>query len=177
MRSLNEIALTARLTLFADKKAFDQLVRQNQSALRRFFLHLTLGDRMLSDDLAQDTFIKAWMHINQYNGTSAFQTWLFRIGYNTWYDHIRSQHQEEDIIQAYDQTSANRDVGLKMDMIKALSQLKPIERTCMTLQVIDGKKIEEIAKITELNANTVKSHIARGKHKLAEYLKQNGYER
>lgn len=176
MRSLNEIALTTRLTLFADRQAFEQLVRLNQSALRRFFLHLTLGDQMLSDDLAQDTFIKAWTHLDQYSGRASFQTWLFRIGYNTWYDHIRSQHQSEDIDQDFDLTAENRDVGLKLDMLKALAQLKPIERTCITLQVIDSQKIEDIAKITELNANTVKSHIARGKQKLAEYLKQNGYE-
>lgn len=176
MRSLSEIALTTRLAMFGDRQAFNELVRQNQSALRRFFLHLTLGDQMLSDDLAQDTFIKAWTHLSQYSAKASFQTWLFRIGYNTWYDYLRSQHMTEDIDQAFDQTSTNRDVGLRMDMIRALQQLKPIERTCITLQVIESQKIEEIARITELNANTVKSHIARGKQKLAEYLKQNGYE-
>lgn len=175
MRSLSEIALTTRLTLFGDRQAFDQLVRQHQSALRRFFLHLTLGDQMLSDDLAQDTFIKAWTHLDQYNATAAFQTWLFRIGYNVWYDYIRSQHQTDDIEEAFDISTSDHDVGLQMDMLKALQQLKPIERTCVTLQVIENKKIDEIAQITNLNANTVKSHISRGKQKLAEYLKQNGY--
>lgn len=176
MRSLNEIALTTRLSLFGDRSAFDQLVRQHQSALRRFFLHLTLGDQMLSDDLAQDTFIKAWLHLDQYNASAAFQTWLFRIGYNVWYDYMRSLHPAEDIDEAFDLSTSDSDVGLKMDMMRALQQLKPIERTCVTLQVIENKKIEEIAQITSLNANTVKSHISRGKQKLAEYLKQNGYE-
>ena len=63
-----------------------------------------------------------------------------------------------------------------MDMLNAMKQLKPIERTCITLQVIEGMKTDAIADITELNASTVRSHIARGKQKLAEYLKQNGYE-
>lgn len=183
MRSLSEIALTTRLTLFADRQAFDSLVRQHQGAVRRFFLHLTLGDTMLSDDLAQDTFIKAWLHLDQYSGRASFQTWLFSIGLNTWRDHLRSQHLTEDI-DDYNETfnpsenrfeSNDRDVGLRMDMLRALKQLKPIERTCVTLQVIENQKIEEIARITELNANTVKSHIMRGKQKLAEYLSNNGY--
>ncbi|MBQ0057169.1 MAG: RNA polymerase sigma factor [Bacteroidales bacterium] len=176
MRSLSEIALTTRLTLFADREAFSQLVSKHQSALRRFFLHLTLGDQMLSDDLAQDTFIKAWTHIDQYSAKSTFQTWLFGIGYNTWYDHLRSRHLTDDIDEAFDIGYEQRDTALHLDMVKALSQLKPIERTCVTLQVIEDQKIEDIAKITQLNANTVKSHIARGKQKLAEYLKHNGYE-
>lgn len=178
MRSLSEIALTTRLTLFADRQAFDSLVRQHQGAVRRFFLHLTLGDSMLSDDLAQDTFIKAWLHIDQYGGRSSFQTWLFSIGVNTWRDYLRSQHLTEDIDNNDEvrQFGTNdRDIGLRMDMLRAMQQLKPIERTCITLQVIESQKIEEIARITQLNVNTVKSHIARGKQKLAEYLRENGY--
>lgn len=178
MRSLSEIALTTRLTLFADRQAFDSLVRQHQGAVRRFFLHLTLGDSMLSDDLAQDTFIKAWLHIDQFSGRSSFQTWLFSIGVNTWRDYLRSQHLTEDI-DTNDEVrqfgTNDRDIGLRMDMLRAMQQLKPIERTCITLQVIENQKIEEIARITQLNTNTVKSHIARGKQKLAEYLRKNGY--
>lgn len=178
MRSLSEIALTTRLTLFADRQAFDSLVRQHQGAIRRFFLHLTLGDSMLSDDLAQDTLIKAWIHIEQYGGRSSFQTWLFSIGVNVWRDYLRAQHLTEDI-DTNDEVrqigTSDRDIGLRMDMLRAMQQLKPIERTCITLQVIENLKIEEIAHITQLNANTIKSHIARGKQKLAVYLRSNGY--
>lgn len=178
MKSLSEIALTTRLTLFADRQAFDSLVRQHQEALRRFFLHLTLGDSMLSDDLAQDTFIKAWTHIEQYSGRSSFQTWIFSIGVNVWRDYLRSQHLTEDIDnndEVRQFGTSDRDIGLRMDMLRAMQQLKPIERTCITLQVIENLKIEEIAHITQLNVNTIKSHIARGKQKLAEYLRRNGY--
>lgn len=175
MRSLNELVLTARLSLLGDRQAFEQLVRENQEALRRLFLHLTLGDRMLSDDLAQETFIKAWTHIRQYSGRASFQTWLFSIGYRTFIDYTRNNREFEDIEEAFDVGNADRDVGLKMDMLKALGRLKAIERTCVTLQVIEGMKTDAIARVTELNANTVRSHIMRGKQKLAEYLKENGY--
>lgn len=64
---------------------------------------------------------------------------------------------------------------LKIDIYAALSLLKPDERTCVTLQMIDGYDIAGIAKITEMKEGTVKSHLSRGKEKMANYLKQNGY--
>ena len=66
---------------------------------------------------------------------------------------------------------------LKMDLYAALALLKPDERTCITLQLIDGYDIAGIAKITGLKDGTVKSHLSRGKEKLATYLRENGYDR
>ena len=64
-----------------------------------------------------------------------------------------------------------------MDLYQALSQLKEVERTCITLQLIDGQPIDKISDITGLPQNTVKSHLKRGKEKLTDYLKANGYDR
>ena len=74
-------------------------------------------------------------------------------------------------------TSDNGDAGLKMDLYKALSLLKDEERTCITLQLIDGYPIDKISDITGIPENTVKSHLRRGKEKLTDYLKNNGYDR
>jgi RNA polymerase sigma-70 factor (ECF subfamily) len=67
--------------------------------------------------------------------------------------------------------------SLKMDIYAALALLKPDERTCITLQLIDGYPIDEISRITGIPDNTVKSHLRRGKEKMTVYLKQNGYDR
>ena len=83
--------------MFHNKKAFDQLVRKYQSSVRRFFLNQTGGDQQLSDDLAQETFIKAYTHITNFKGISSFSTWLMRIAYNVFYDEIRSRKQTDDI--------------------------------------------------------------------------------
>lgn len=63
-----------------------------------------------------------------------------------------------------------------MDLYAALALLKPDERTCITLQLIDGYDISKIAKITQMKEGTVKSHLSRGKEKLAKFLKENGYD-
>ena len=53
MSQINDIALVAQVVVFKNTRAFDTLVKKYQSPIRRFFLHQTLGDTELSDDLAQ----------------------------------------------------------------------------------------------------------------------------
>jgi RNA polymerase sigma-70 factor (ECF subfamily) len=143
-------------------------------------LNQTLGDAQLSDDLAQETFIKAYLNITKFRGLSSFSTWLMRIAYNVFYDDVRARKQTDDVdtsISALRQSASTGDSNLKMDIYAALALLKPDERTCITLQLIDGYPIDEISKITGIPDNTVKSHLRRGKEKMTVYLKQNGYDR
>ena len=165
------------MAAFGNKRAFDELVRRYQSPVRRFFLSQTLGDSQLSDDLAQDTFLKAYLNIRSFRGLASFQTWLMRIAYNVFYDYYRGK--KLDVRGEYSLTSHHSLLTseAKMDLYAALALLKPDERTCITLQLIDGYDIAGIAKITGLKAGTVKSHLSRGKEKLANYLRQNGYDR
>lgn len=176
MASLSDISLVAQVAITGNKRAFDQLVVRYQSPVRRFFLHQTLGDEQLSDDLAQDTFIKAYLNIGQFRSLSSFQTWLMRIAYNVFYDYTRGRKPTADVADVAEPVAAGtRQPGMQMDIYRALSLLKDDERTCITLQLVDGYKIDQIAKITGLKEGTVKSFLFRGKEKLTKYLKQNGY--
>lgn len=137
MQSLTDFALVTQVTMMGNRRAFDQLVVRYQSPVRRFFLHQTLGDEPLSDDLAQDTFIKAWRNIGSFRAMSSFQTWLMRIAYNVFYDYVRSRKTTSDIENvAEPMTNGNSNPSLQMDLYHALSLLKPDERTCITLQLI-----------------------------------------
>ncbi len=171
------MTLVARVTAFHDKKAFGQLVSKYQSPVRRFFLSLTMCNEALSDDLAQETFIKAYTHLNSFKGIAGFSTWLFRIAYNVFYDYTRQRHLTEDITMTTvgKKESQQGDRDLKMDLYEAMRILKAEERTCITLQMIEGQPIEKIAAITGMPTGTVKSHLSRGKKLLATYLKENGY--
>ena len=179
MGRLNDISLVTQVAVFHNRRAFDQLVREYQSPVRRFFLGQTKGDSQLSDDLAQDTFIKAYTSISQFRGTSGFLTWLMRIAYNVYYDYRRSLRLTEDVdttaVKAMGGRSASE--GERMDINQAMAVLREEERTCITLQLIDGYPIDQIAYITGMPAGTVKSHLKRGKEKLADYLRKNGYDR
>ena len=162
-----------------NKRAFDTLVKKYQSPVRRFFLHQTLGDEELSDDLAQETFIKAYTHLASFKNLSNFSTWLFRIAYNIFYDYIRNRKETSGLedweVDATYQTEQRR-IGEEMDIYRGLSILKEAERTCITLRYMEDLSIDKIASITGMPSGTVKSHLSRGKEKLANFLKQNGYE-
>jgi RNA polymerase sigma-70 factor (ECF subfamily) len=183
MATFTDISLVAQVVVSGNKRAFDELVRRYQSPVRRFFLHQTLGDSQLSDDLAQDTFIKAYTNITSFRGLASFQTWLMRIAYNVFYDYTRKTYVMkegnlgEQELCAPIPSREGLGVGLRMDIYAALAQLKPDERTCITLQLIDGYDIAGIVKITGLREGTVKSHLSRGKEKMANYLRENGYDR
>ena len=91
----------AQVVMFDNKRAFDSLVKECQSRVRKFFLAQTLGDEPLSDDRAQETFVKAYLKISTFRGTSSFSTWLFRIAYNVYYDYAPCLHTTSDIDAAY----------------------------------------------------------------------------
>ena len=97
MDRIEDIGLVTQVAVFHNRRAFDKLTREYQSPVRRFFLGQTLGDTQLSDDLAQDTFVKAYTHIGQFRGQSSFLTWLFRIAYNVFYDYTRGLRPTSDL--------------------------------------------------------------------------------
>ena len=74
-------------------------------------------------------------------------------------------------------STEQENVGQKMDVYQSLKTLKDVERTCITLFYMEDLSIDKIAGITGIPTGTVKSHLSRGKDKLATYLKQNGYDR
>ena len=127
MSQLNDISLVAQVVVFKNTRAFDQLVKEYQSPIRRFFLNLTCGDSELSDDLAQDTFIKAYTNIASFRNLSSFSTWLYRIAYNVFYDYIRSRKETADL----DTKSTAATVITKALQIRARWLLRP-GKWCMT---------------------------------------------
>lgn len=179
MSQLNDISLVAQVVVFKNTKAFDQLVKKYQSPIRRFFLNQTCGDSELSDDLAQETFIKAYTSIASFKNLSSFSTWLYRIAYNVFYDYIRSRKETSDLdTREIDAINCieQENIGQKMDLYKSLKTLKEVERTCITLFYMEDVNIDKIAGIVGIPVGTVKSHLSRGKEKFSTYLKQNGYD-
>jgi len=173
LTKVEELKLISRCVLADDRRAFGTLVEAYQPRLRRFFMNLTLGDEYLSDDLAQETFIKAYIEIRSFRGLSRFGTWLFRIGYNVFYSHKRSEHLTSNIENAPETASSPIDSSeISMDVKTAMAQLSETERTVVTLFYIDDMPIKQIAIITGLNQSTLRSHLHRAKEKMAKTLKQ-----
>ncbi len=161
--------------LLDDRQAFATLVEKHHPSIRRFFMHQTMGDEMLSDDLAQETFIKLYYSIKQFKGLSNFSTYLYRIAYNVFQDHLR-RHKLTDTSDAIPEGTTSSNSDTQIDISRALQQLTPTERAAITLYYIDDRKVEDVASILQLPSGTVKSHLSRGRNKLADFLRNNGYE-
>ncbi len=174
MKMPNDAILVSRIALLGDRKAFNQLVEAYQSPIRRFFFNLTGGDEELSKDLAQDTFVKAWLNIGSFRAASKFSTWLYRIAYNTFYDYARARKPKTgiDVEIIGDRMAADTpDKDLSMDFAQALTILKEDERTAMLLFYMEDQTINKISNIMNCPTGTIKSHLYRGKEKLAGYFK------
>jgi RNA polymerase sigma-70 factor (ECF subfamily) len=178
MSRLSDIALIAQVVATGSHRAFGQLVEAHQEPVRRFLRRLTGGDEMLADDLAQETFIRAWEGIGSFRQLSGFETWLLRIAYRVFLDEKRkvvALPAEQVREPSEPSESSGERWSLHHDLDRALATLSETERTCVVLQVVEGQSIREISQITGIPENTVKSHLLRGKKNLASYLRKNGY--
>ena len=179
LSKIEELKLVTRCTLFDDRDAFGRLVEEYQSEMRRFFLNMSGGNAALSDDLAQETFLKAYLSIRGFKGLSKFKTWLYRIAYNEYYDWARKRKEElgdsEDATAFRDEPPDNRERAddARMDVAVALKALNETERSIIILFYMEDKPVKDIVAITSLPEGTVKSHLSRAKNKLADFLGRN----
>ena len=169
LRSAAEASLVL-LACAGDQSAFEELVRRRQSPIRGLLRGLC-RDAALADDLAQETFLQAWIHIRSLREPHAFSAWLRKLAINSWRQILRRQGasgkfaevEEGDIVSIPATTEA-------MDLNSALSLLSPAVRLCIALSYHEGMSHGEIAAATQLPLGTVKSHIARGTARLRERL-------
>ncbi|MFA6334015.1 MAG: RNA polymerase sigma factor [Bacteroidales bacterium] len=163
-----------------NRKEFEQQVLNNQESLRRFLMNLCNGNSALSDDIAQEAFIKAYLNLNFFNGLSKFSTWLFRIAYNCYCDNRRANQRyrqvdiEDEVLTSNETTDKNYK---NQELYMALAKLNEKERSVILLFYMEDKSIKEISKITDIPVNTVKSHLSRAKTHISEHLKTIGYEK
>ncbi|PKO98950.1 MAG: RNA polymerase subunit sigma-70 [Bacteroidetes bacterium HGW-Bacteroidetes-8] len=159
---------------------FEQQVRLNQEPLRRFLINLCSGDSSLSDDIAQEAFIKAYLNLNSFSGKSKFSTWLFRIAYNCFCDNKRASSRFNTVELNDTKHFANESTDSKymnQELYMALSKLNENERSCILLFYMEDKSIKDISEITAIKENTIKSHLSRAKTNISQHLKSIGYER
>jgi RNA polymerase sigma-70 factor (ECF subfamily) len=163
------IALARR----GDDSAFDELVRRRQTWIRGL-LRRWSGDAQLADDLAQETFVRAWKNLQRLQSPAAFGGWLRQIALNVWLDFARRRRVPLHTLEDGDPAEGVlMDRGPAIDLERALAALRPPERVCIVLAIGEGMSHAEVARATGLPLGTVKSHIARGTAKLRTLLEPN----
>ncbi len=171
--SLTDADLVARVLLDDDHHAFSELVRRHQSAVRGLLRNLTRADVALADDLAQETFLKAYKNIRSFRGEAKFSTWLYRIAYNCFREEARKRKElvgiDETQLEA-EQDPGTVDPALRQDLAHALQLLPLHERTAVLLCCQNGLSHDEAARVLEIPLGTVKTNVLRGREKLKKTL-------
>lgn len=172
---LEEIRLLALCMASDNRRAFSRLVEIHQQGLRRFILNLTSGDEALADDLAQETFIKAWLAVRSFHGLSGFKTWLYRIAINEYASHrrsaasrLRNGSEEAGNLAMPDNASSPGALDARIDVAAMIKLLPENERIVVLLYYLEEQPIKEIVKILGMPEGTVKSHLSRARSHLKE---------
>ena len=168
---MNESDLLARAAA-KDTAAFGALVRMHQSAVRGFLLRLSKGDRALSDDLAQETFLEAFRKIGQFRGEGSFAGWLYRIAWSRYLMWTRRRKDETaETPESYAGPHPEDASLVRLDLEAAMAKLAAPERAALTLCFALGQSHEEAAVTLGMPLGTVKSHVLRGREKLQDLLR------
>jgi len=171
--------LISRVVVDGDTKAFDELVRRHQSRVRGWLRHLT-GHPALADDLAQETFLRAWRKLSTFKAKGSFEAWLLTIARNEFLQHKRKSGREErhldrlrsDARPESDTFGAEPTDfhGEDHDAGRFLEILGSDEHDVMILVYGIGLSHAEASEVAGLPLGTVKSHVRRSTAKIREHF-------
>lgn len=178
MLSPTDQTLIERVVASHCHDSFSTLVERHQSDLRYSLRQMTGWDEALADDLAQETFIKAFQAIASYKAEAKFSSWLYRIAYNQLVSHFRLARNRE--ITGVDDTVINApervvndefsEQALHRDLARAMEQLPTQQRMVIHLYLHRQLTHQEICTIMQIPLGTVKTCINRGRAQLRDLL-------
>lgn len=153
-------------------EGFTRLVRLHQPGLRLFLRRLT-GNAAEADDLAQDSFVRAFEMIGRFDLARPFRPWLFGIAWRKYREHKRGWLRlirRQDHYSRMQDTIMEPNPGLRLDLARALATLPAEQRAVLVLCLAQEFSHAEAAQALDLPLGTVKSHITRGRERLEEML-------
>src|SRR5271154_1733333 len=175
-----------------DLAAYDELVKRYQERIYATVYHMT-SNHEDANDLAQDSFIKAFQALKSFKGGSTFYTWLYRISVNKTINFLKQRknrthmslndldfnaEHDPDLMALISDNTPRRAAGLtelQEKLNAALLKLSEPHRLVVTLHDVQGQSHEEIAKVMDCNIGTVRSRLFYARQQLqgflADYLK------
>ena len=163
----------ARVLVHGDHHAFGELVKRHQSLVRNLLRTWLRGDQARADDLAQETFLKAYRNLRQFSGQVQFSTWLYKIAYNefrAWARSARDHENIDDIVHEPSEASGQASHDFREDLTRAMRHLSLEERSAVTCCAMHGMTHQEASEVLGWPLGTVKTHLLRGKEILRNRL-------
>lgn len=181
-----------------DAELVDRVRNGDQAAFRELFdryhrraFAVALGvvkNEQDALDVVQDAFIKVHRHIDNFQGTSSFYTWLYRIVMNLAIDHLRKSRKTTDFDDRIGREDAAGDGALlphildgnpaktvaRRELVEkiqhALAQLPEYHRAVILLRELEGMSYEELAQVLEVPKGTIMSRLFHARKKVQEML-------
>jgi RNA polymerase sigma-70 factor (ECF subfamily) len=172
--------------LAGSERAFEQIVRRFERPVLGLIARIT-GDRAGAEDLAQETFIKAFRNLAAFDASRRLSSWLFRIAHNTAIDALRRARPHAVALDAEPDAPAHPALrtGPAPDPVEravlgraldaALAALRPEHRAAVVLRYEEGLAFEEIAHVLGVAEPTARSHVHRARKALAQHLAAAGW--
>lgn len=170
-----------------DMEAFAELVRRYERRIYRMARQITQNDED-AEDVLQESFLKAFEHLDSFQGQSKFYTWVTRIAVNESLMKLRKRKSDRTVsldenietdeepivreIAVWDDTPESKysQEELRQILDRAIDSLKPIFRTVFILRDVEELSTEETAEVLGLSVAAVKSRLLRARLQLRERL-------
>ncbi|OIP14253.1 MAG: RNA polymerase sigma factor RpoE [Comamonadaceae bacterium CG_4_9_14_3_um_filter_60_33] len=190
-QSGNSDALLVERAVAGDQRAFELLVIKYQRRIERLIGRM-VRDTNLVEDIAQETFIRAYRALHQFRGDAQFYTWLYRIAVNTakrfllklkndpavFQSSLQASDEDDETFQRRSEPStdetpesvlAAKEIGQAVNA--ALEALPDDLKQALTLREMDGLSYEEIAEVMNCPLGTVRSRIFRAREAVSARIK------
>ncbi|MFN8240574.1 MAG: RNA polymerase sigma factor [Bacteroidales bacterium] len=162
--------------------AFSRIVERHKDHAFNLAIKIC-GNREEAEEVAQDSFLKAYRSLGSFQSRSSFSTWLYRIIFNTAISKVRTKNSELLSLEDFpaesadflsdDSTGEEAEVEYRNSLVSfALQKILPEDRALITLYYYDEKDIAEIAVITGMTQSNVKVRLFRARQKMAEIIKK-----
>jgi RNA polymerase sigma-70 factor (ECF subfamily) len=181
LRLLDDSELVA-VYLNGNERGFDVLVDRYQTRLLNF-IYRTVGDRERAEDLVQEVFVRVYRHLERFDRSKKFSTWIYTIASNLAKNELRNRSRnplvffqaltkglsgdEERPVEFEDDRMRPDDLFRKRHLREvvddSVARLPVHHREVFVLRELEGKSYEEIAEITHCNLGTVKSRLNRAR--------------
>ena len=172
--------------LGGSQPAFEQIVRRYQRPVISLIVRM-IGDRAQAEDLAQETFVKAFRNLKSFDSTRRLSSWLFRIAHNTTLDALRRLKPEVVQLESLPEGDPHRDpaappapdpleqAALGAALNRALLSLRPGYRAAIALRYDQQLPFDEIGQILGVPEVTARTYVHRARKELARSLATLGW--
>jgi len=153
-----------------DPAAFAEVVRAAQADVWRFVAHLVGRDH--ADDVAQDTFVRAFRALPQYRGDAAARTWLLAIARRAGADHIRRLRRQRRLharLEAHAEPTAT--TSRASELLDLVHRLGPDRQEAFVLTQVVGCSYAEAAEVCGVPVGTIRSRVARAREELVVHAR------